>query len=196
MCQKVLLIKLLLLHYATQSQLETLANCYEDVPVMCPDVDFDRLDFISVAWYKFHNQKKLGIIRRGKDNITYDYDFARSPKPRFGEKNSLLLPSVTHEDSGTYQCDISANVGGRNQNLKVNLTVVCVTQPDRTTMTTVLNATQSDLLCHNQVEDLPVMWSIIGCVAVGLAKIVLSLISIWVIKAARMRSSRRRQHKW
>lgn len=60
---------------------------------------------------------------------------------------------------------------------------MCVTQPDLTTTTTnVLNTSHSDQLCHKKVEDLPVMWSIIGYVAVGLTKIILSLISIWVNK--------------
>ncbi|XP_044068552.1 uncharacterized protein LOC122883638 [Siniperca chuatsi] len=196
MFQKVLFIKLLLVHYATQIQAEIQASCNEDVPLKCPVVDIDSMDFLSVTWYKHNNQKKLGIIRRGKDeNLTQHYNFTRSA--RFGEKHSLFLDSVTPEDSGTYECYISANVGGQNQNPTVVLTVnVCTTQADLTTMTSVLNTTHSDLLCHNQVEDLPVMWSIVGYVALGLAKIILSLISIWVIQAIRIRSSRRRQHKW
>lgn len=60
--------------------------------------------------------------------------------------------------------------------------IECVTQAELTTMTNVLNTTHSNLLCPKQVEDLPVMWSIIGYVAVALAKIILSLIIIWVNK--------------
>ncbi|KAF1390114.1 hypothetical protein PFLUV_G00054750 [Perca fluviatilis] len=197
MSQKVLLIKLLLVHYATQ-EMQT-ANCDEDVVLKCerPGVDIDTVDYLSVAWYKFNNQKKKnGIIRMSKDNNTPQYySFPRSPQPSFGEKHSLLLPRVTPEDSGTYECHISANVGSQNQDLSVNLMVhACATQADLTTMTTVLNTTQSAAVCHRQVEDMPVMWSIIVYVAVGLSKIVLALISIWVIEAVRMRSSRRWQH--
>ncbi|XP_078111781.1 uncharacterized protein LOC144521224 isoform X2 [Sander vitreus] len=200
MSQKVLLIKLLLVHYATQNQQETqTANCYENVVLKCEyqGVDTDTVDYLSVAWYKLNNQKKKnGIIRKAKDdNTTQYYSYPRSPRPSFGEKHSLLLPMVTPEDSGTYECCISANVGSQNQDLTVNLMVhACVTQADLTTMTTVLNTTQSEAVCHKLVEDLPVMWSIIGYVAVGVGKIVLSLISIWVIEAVRMRSSRQWQH--
>ncbi|XP_037627441.1 uncharacterized protein LOC119489278 [Sebastes umbrosus] len=194
MSQKVLFIKLLLLHYATQSRPENNANCYEDVQVMCPDEAIDSRDFISVAWYKINNSQKLGIIRKSKDSKTPQYyPFTRSHKPEFGEKYSLLLPRVTPEDSGTYECEISANVGGQNMNLEVDLTVhACVTQADLTTITTTpeFNLTQPNLPCHNQVEDLPVMWSGIGFVAVGLTKIILSLISIQVVQAVCMRSSR------
>ncbi len=56
-------------------------------------------------------------------------------------------------------------------------------------MTNALDTTQSGLLqqqsttiCNKQVEELPVMWSIIGYVAVGLTKIILSIISIGVNK--------------
>ncbi|KAK9515068.1 hypothetical protein VZT92_025739 [Zoarces viviparus] len=195
---KVLFIKLLLVHYATQSQTEIKANCSEDVPVMCPGVDTDSMDFLSVAWYKVNklNKTKVGIIRRGKDNKTRLYNTIRSPNPSFGEKHSLVIPSVTPEDSGTYECEISATVGQQNQNHEVHLTVhECVTPTD-TTMTTVLNTTQPVLSCANQEEDMPVMWSIVGYTVVGLTKIVLSLISIWVIQAVHKRSSRRRRHKW
>ncbi|XP_054465784.1 uncharacterized protein LOC129100230 [Anoplopoma fimbria] len=195
MSQKVLFIKLLLLHYATLSRPQIYANCNEDATVMCPVLDIDSMDFMSVAWYKI-NQTKIGIIRKGKDNKTMRYsNFIRSIKPRFGEKHSLLIPSVTPEDSGTYECEISANIGGQNQYLEVQLTVYeCET--DMTTITTVLNATLPNLLCHKPEEDIPVMWSILGYSAVGFVKIILSLISIQVIQAVRMRSSRRRQHKW
>lgn len=49
------------------------------------------------------------------------YNFTRHAW--FGEKYSLLLPRVTPEDSGSYECAINANVGGRNLNLEVNLIV-------------------------------------------------------------------------
>lgn len=71
---------------------------------------------------QLHDQKQHGIIRRGKgDEATQYYDFTRLAS--FGEKNSLLLPRVTPEDSGSYECAISANVRGRNLNLQVDLIV-------------------------------------------------------------------------
>lgn len=44
-------------------------------------------------------------------------------KGRFGVNYSLLLPSVTPDDSGAYECAISAKLGGINQHFKVNLSV-------------------------------------------------------------------------
>ncbi|XP_068454604.1 uncharacterized protein [Clinocottus analis] len=192
MFRKVLFIQILLLHYTTPSETEVFANCYEDFPVMCPAVDIDSINFSSLTWYKLHKTKR-GIIKRERDNTTKWYkNFDRSPKPRFGEKHSLLIPRVTPEDSGTYECDIYAKVGGQNLDFKVHLKVHdCVNDTD---VTTVVNTSQPDLQCHKQ--DMPVMWSIIGYVAVGLAKIILSFISVWVVHAVRTRSSRRRRHEW
>uniref|UniRef100_A0A3Q3KWY2 Si:dkey-109a10.2 n=1 Tax=Mastacembelus armatus TaxID=205130 RepID=A0A3Q3KWY2_9TELE len=191
MSQTVLFIKLLLVHYATQAEIH--ADCAGDVSLQCPGVDFDSINFISVTWYKISNKTKHGIIRRSKaDSSIQSYNYTR--ETMFGEKYSLLLRSVTPEDSGSYECSISANIGGQNQNLKVDLTVhVCATQDHLTTMTSVFNMTESTLPCHKQVDDLPVKWSILGFVAVGLTKIILCLISIWVI---RISSSRRRRYKW
>ncbi|XP_035511967.1 uncharacterized protein LOC118323980 [Morone saxatilis] len=195
MLQKVLFIKLLLVHYATQTSSEITAACDEDVQLKCPSLESGLTDFLSVTWYKF-NQSKRGIIRRGKnDKVPQSYNFPRPAS--FGEKHSLLLTRVTPEDSGNYECSISANVGGQNQYDKVILNVnVCATQADLTTVTNVLNTTHYDSLCHKPAVDLPVMWTITGYVAVGLAKIILSIISIWVIRALRIRSSRQRQRKW
>ncbi|KAA8591351.1 hypothetical protein FQN60_002294, partial [Etheostoma spectabile] len=173
------LSQLLLVHYATKSQQEMqTANCHEDVILKCECPGVDNVDFFSVGWYKLSNQKKNGIVRKAKNNDTPQYySFTRSPLPVFGEKHSLLLPAVTPEDSGTYECYISANVGSQNQNVKVNLTVhACATEADLTTITAVWNTTESEAACHKQAEDLPVMWSIVGYVA--------------VIEAVRMRSSR------
>ncbi|KAM9350799.1 uncharacterized protein ABDE67_008097 [Symphorus nematophorus] len=158
------------------------------------------MNFLSVTWYQISNQKKHGIIRKGKaDDSIQNYNFTRPAS--FGEEYSLLLTRVTPEDSGIYECAISANVGGQNINRQVELIVhdVCVThvtKAELTTVPSVLNVTQPSRLCQKQFKDLPVMWSIIGYVLVGLAKIILSLISIWVMRAVHNRSARRWQHKW
>ncbi|XP_070825439.1 uncharacterized protein [Chaetodon trifascialis] len=197
MSQKVLFIKLLLVHLANQNPAEIQANCNEDVLLTCPGVDTDSNDFLSVTWYKLGSERKHGIIRRSKRIEDKRYHNFTRPA-RFGEKHSLFLPSVTPEDSGSYECAISAHVGGQNRYLRVDLIVsVCVTQADPTSVTDVMmNTTHNGPLYHKNVEDLPVMWSIMGYVAVALAKVLLSLISVWVIRAVRIMSSRRQQHKW
>lgn len=71
---------------------------------------------------QLHGEKRQGIIRRVKgENGTKFLNFTRPAS--FGKKYSLLLPSVTDEDSGTYECTISANIGGKNMNLLINLIV-------------------------------------------------------------------------
>ncbi|XP_040008803.1 uncharacterized protein LOC120803881 [Xiphias gladius] len=190
MSQRIFFIKLLLVQYTTQTQTGIQAHCNDNVSLECPGGDIDSMDFLSVTWYKLNSDKKHGIVRRGKDDtVTQHYTFRRTAK--FGEKYSLFLPSVTPEDSGDYDCSISANIGGQNLNFKVQLTVhECLTQAEVTTVTTV---TQSTPPCHKQDEELPVMWIIIGYVPVALVKIISCLISIWVI---RIRSSKRRKHRW
>ncbi|XP_068193892.1 uncharacterized protein [Antennarius striatus] len=184
---KICLCQLLLVYYSTWCLAETRANCSEDVPLKCPDVDTDSMNFRSVTWYKLSNDKREGIIRRGKDDVTLYYSFSRPA--RFGGNHSLFLPNVTPEDSGSYECAITAPIGGQNVNLKVDLIVnVCVSQAD---LTRASNVTRDP-----PVVDLPVVWAVIGYTILGFGKMVLSLISIWVIRAVHSRPSRRRWHKW
>lgn len=112
----------------------------------CTNDDLDTMSFLSVSWYKVREQNQVhrhvgcafvsstcvfkqlhsgtyqGITRKGKgkSNATF---LRADGKAKFGENYSLLLPSVTPEDSGTYECAISAKLGGKNQHFKVNLTV-------------------------------------------------------------------------
>ncbi|KAK2851786.1 hypothetical protein Q5P01_008062 [Channa striata] len=191
MSQIVLLIKLLLVHYATQSTGQTQADCNEDISLTCTGVDFDTAAFVSVTWYKFNNTKKLGIIRRGREaNSIKPYNFTRTPVATFGEGYELLLQRVTPEDSGEYECAIFANVGGRNLNLLVKLEVnECMSEPELTTITTKFNTTMER--CQERVEDLPVMWSIIGYLTLGICKIILCLLSIWAVQIHSSRSWKR-----
>ncbi|KAG7519926.1 CD83 antigen precursor [Solea senegalensis] len=178
MLQVIFFIKLLLVHYATQSQRGIEANCNDDVTLKCPHNDIDSMDFLSVIWYKVKDKQKFGLLRKRKGEQVQAKGTAK-----LGEKYSLLLFGVTVKDSGTYDCTVMANIGYENLYSEVNLTVhECVTKTVVTPVTTVLNINQSTEPCPVQVQDLPLMWTIIGFVAVGLLKIVLSLISIWVNK--------------
>ncbi|XP_074536636.1 uncharacterized protein LOC141798731 [Halichoeres trimaculatus] len=176
MFQKVLLIKILLVHYSIQNLTEIQAECGRDVTLRCPGVD--RMDFLAVAWYKIHKVgNSSGIVRRDKNDDVRVYNF---PRPAvFGDNHGLFLSKVKPEDSGVYECDISAVLGEKNQSPKVNLTVgECPTQAELTTTSGAPNSTHPN--SHKQEEDLPVVWSITGVVLLGLVKILLSLISILV----------------
>lgn len=51
------------------------------------------------------------------------YVYSSFPQVVFGENYSLMLLSVTPQDSGSYECAINANIGGRNLYERVDLVV-------------------------------------------------------------------------
>lgn len=67
-------------------------------------------------------QKKSGIVRKS-DGVSETQLFNFHRDARFGENFSLVLPSVSPEDSGNYECVVSSKVGGQNLNVHVKLTV-------------------------------------------------------------------------
>uniref|UniRef100_A0AAQ5Z054 Immunoglobulin domain-containing protein n=1 Tax=Amphiprion ocellaris TaxID=80972 RepID=A0AAQ5Z054_AMPOC len=154
----------------------------------------DCIDFHSVTWYQLVNGQRFGIIKKRKrDQAPQMYNFARNVS--FGENYSLFLPRVKPADSGTYVCGIGANVGGQSQYPTVDLTVnECVTQADPTSQVVVLSPTKAMNTTQSiQVQELPIMWTTAGYVAVALVKIVLSLISIWVLRISFSRKQQRRR---
>ncbi|KAG7216020.1 hypothetical protein INR49_003542 [Caranx melampygus] len=179
----VFFIKLLLVGYTTQSEEQIEAKCNEDVSLRCGGEGRDvvDMDFVSVTWYKL-TPKRDGIIRKGKDDPS-ELSYAANSTARIGANYNLLLHRVTPEDSGTYDCDVSANVGSQNVNFHVSL-LVHECAAELSTEKTVLNTTNTTnttntSTCTTRVEELPVMWSIIFYVAVGIVKITLCVISIW-----------------
>ncbi|XP_041860537.1 uncharacterized protein LOC121652061 [Melanotaenia boesemani] len=179
MTQMILFITVLLVPYATQSNPEIQAKCNDDVSLPCPAVTSDDMDFLSLAWYKTGYNKRDGIIRKNKDdNITLRYSLNSSAE--FGERHSLRLHNVMPIDSGTYECTISANVGGQNGKGSVKLNVYeCVTQTEMVTQIThTWKTTTSNPVA---VKDLPVVWTSMGYMVLAVAKIIMSLTAIWVI---------------
>lgn len=51
------------------------------------------------------------------------YTYSSFPQVVFGENYSLMLVSVTPQDSGSYECAINANIGGRNRYEREDLVV-------------------------------------------------------------------------
>lgn len=58
--------------------------------------------------------------RQGREE---PYVYTSNPRVGFGEKYSLTLLNATPEDSGSYECAINADIGGQNQNIRVDLVV-------------------------------------------------------------------------
>ncbi len=87
------------------------------------DMDVQKCLFFCCCCVQLNGTNKAqGIIRIGTNNQPNKYPTFKRPA-EFGEKYSLLLHNVRHEDSGSYQCSISANVGSQNQDFTVNLIV-------------------------------------------------------------------------
>ncbi|KAJ4942769.1 hypothetical protein JOQ06_005666 [Pogonophryne albipinna] len=169
------------------------ASCQEDVSLPCPVVGSD---FVSVTWYKQRiEQHKRGILRwSSKDKSTPEF-FKSNRSVHYDQDYSLLISAVTPTDSGTYECEVGARVGGRNKKVEVKLDVsACVTPAVRTPVTPVPNTTSD--LCRLQVQELPVLWSAVVYGTVGLAKIVLSIIIVLMIRCVQIKASKRRQQKW
>ncbi|KAG7234961.1 hypothetical protein INR49_003490 [Caranx melampygus] len=138
----VFFIKLLLVGYTTQSEEQIEAKCNEDVSLRCGGEGRDvvDMDFVSVTWYKL-TPKRDGIIRKGKDDPS-ELSYAANSTARIGANYNLLLHRVTPEDSGTYDCDVSANVGSQNVNFHVSL-LVHECAAELSTEKTVLNTTNT-----------------------------------------------------
>lgn len=49
--------------------------------------------------------------------------YSSPPRVALGKNYSLTLLSVTPEDSGSYECALNANIGGRNLYVTVDLVV-------------------------------------------------------------------------
>ncbi|XP_061531040.1 uncharacterized protein LOC133401732 isoform X2 [Phycodurus eques] len=190
MSQIILLITVITVCYATQSEAKVEANCDQNVDLHCPC--YDSTDFLLLTWYKMSDQRRGFIISIGEGYVEKENV---SQRATFGKNNSLHLPAMRPHDSGTYKCVITANVGGRNKictvdllvHVAVFLTSACVTN---TPPNVLLNTVPSTVNTRQHEEELPVMWSILGYLAVGLVKVLLSCTSIWVIQAFCVRPSR------
>ncbi|KAK1898417.1 Peroxidasin like [Dissostichus eleginoides] len=195
--------QLLMLHSAVQSRS---AFCRGNVTLPCPGVGSD---FVSVTWYKQRiEQHKRGILRwSSKDKLKPDF-FKSNRSVHYGPDYSLVINAVTPADSGTYECEVGARVGGRNKKEEFKLDVsACVTPAVWTPVTpavwtpvtpavrTPVPNTTSDH-CRLQVQELPALRIAVVYGTVGLAKIVLSIIIVLIIRCVQTKSSKRRQQKW
>ncbi|XP_072304712.1 uncharacterized protein [Eucyclogobius newberryi] len=179
-----------LLVLSSTQAVTTEARCGTDVSLPC-NADFTANKYFSLTWYK---QNKEGIIRKVlHDKSIRLYKFPRNVS--LTEQNGLFLRKVRPEDSGEYECAVSANVGGQNGNFFVTLTVPeC--EPDPTTSLITLAAVQTEDTFVNRTQShsghpMPLAWSLLGYGAVALVKITLSVIVIWIFHVCSRRKRRR-----
>ncbi|CAL1606474.1 unnamed protein product [Knipowitschia caucasica] len=155
---------------------EVSSRCGEDVVLMC-EANIDVNKYLSITWYKGN---KEGIIRKNLPDKLSWYDFGRNVS--LNNDNSLQLAKVTPDDSGRYECMVSARVGFQNLKLPVQLTVQDC-EPDVTTEGP-----------HGpegpQAPHLPLVWSLVGYGAVAFTKITLSIMIIWIFHICSRRKRR------
>ncbi|KAJ0064349.1 hypothetical protein NL108_006382 [Boleophthalmus pectinirostris] len=172
-----LVFELLVPCSAQEQMLRIEAKCGSDAALPC-NADFRTNRYKSVTWYK-----TKGIIRISlTDNESFKYDFPRAVSVE-KQNYSLLLANVRPEDSGVYKCEAGGILGEKTLYLQVMLTVPeC--EPDVTTasMTTVQREeTEGALLNVTHAPHLPLTWSLVGYTAMGLTKIIMSMIIIRIL---------------
>ncbi|KAG7472037.1 hypothetical protein MATL_G00104320 [Megalops atlanticus] len=178
----------------TLQRVETLnsisAECRETITLPCNAIHHSDT-FRAVTWYKF-NISRTGIVRKNSQGVK-SYNFPRVAV--FGDREGLMLPDVSPEDSGTYECHVSANVGGTNKDSMVFLNVSECLTPAPAVFTTPLvtrAAVRANTCkpCIDQVVEVSAAWIVSGFSVVAFVKIALCFCFIWVLFMARKREER------
>ncbi|MCI4380730.1 hypothetical protein PGIGA_G00243300 [Pangasianodon gigas] len=158
------------------------ANCNDDIRLPC-SVSDPGSNYRYMVWYR----NDTAIIKRKINEVTF---YNKSSPASLGVQDTLVLQNVQPSDSGYYQCFLAAEVGKKDRQSFVSLTVSeCVTvSPTWTT---------SGNLCILDVVEISVLWSLTGFSLISLSKIIFCFIIVKVCKRhrgseARHRSRRRR----
>lgn len=178
---------------SSQSLTEINAFCNDNIFLPCTAIQGNR-NYRTIIWYKLYN--KTGIIRKSDGETKRYAEYHRAAD--FGADDSLNLSSVRPEDGGTYQCDIWANIGGKNRDSLIHLNVSDCVAPVylTTTVTYSENATNKTPQSRLLVEEISTFWSVTAFLLVYLIKIALSLIFIKVFQAIKRKWCRRKQQTW
>ncbi|XP_038653004.1 CD83 antigen-like isoform X2 [Scyliorhinus canicula] len=109
------------------------AECISEVAVKCGETarlpckaDFQiGLQYRAISWYKITDNGVglIGIVRKDfRENITRKYlGFNGTIELDSARPYYLIIPSVSREDFGTYQCSLSAPLGEQNKQADVGL---------------------------------------------------------------------------
>ncbi|XP_062396798.1 uncharacterized protein LOC134087367 isoform X2 [Sardina pilchardus] len=160
-------------------------ECYSNVRLPC---EAGRVGpkFRSLTWYKVppvtSTSNRTGILRlRGGETTLYNY----TRRVALGPEGQLILPRVTPNDTGTYECLLRANLGGHNLESSVYLSVnACIEPVTEAPIGKDWTAAKSPLL---DVLEVPAGWAALAFISLSLLKIILCLVVIKVL--AKMRPS-------
>ncbi|KAL6459063.1 hypothetical protein MHYP_G00325350 [Metynnis hypsauchen] len=175
-------------------------NCNSEAILPCAAKSYSHA-YTSVIWYKIYQGREQGIIRhhqgtsspyltyRGIASLTKDY--------------SLVLKNVTYKNAGKYKCQVIAKMGGKNNESHVMLnTSECFTEATPTPVFTVpvLSLTNSSSHGMNSSEisviqplEVTNLWAFVGFLTVGLTKVLLCALCVWVVVAFK---KHRRRSTW
>lgn len=91
------------------------AKCNEDIRLPC-SVNEKSDTYRYIVWYR----NKTAIIKRKYNDVTF---YNKSSPASLGVRGSLVLQNVQTSDSGHYQCFLAADVGQKDRESHVLLTV-------------------------------------------------------------------------
>ncbi|XP_041080491.1 uncharacterized protein LOC121297918 isoform X2 [Polyodon spathula] len=154
------------------------AQCGDTVKLSCRAIERSS-SYRTVTWYKMNSSHQIGILRKAGSKVTPYTLFNR--KTSLGDREALVLPDVRPGDSGTYQCYLSAQLGGTNQQTSIHLEVQeCVTALSTSTVQWFSSATLSPsgnttARCELQVTELSISMLVVSFAGVGLIKVMLSV---------------------
>ncbi|XP_027022347.2 uncharacterized protein LOC113655790 isoform X3 [Tachysurus fulvidraco] len=97
------------------SQHSILAKCNEDISLPC-SVSEQGGTYRYMVWYR----NDTAIIKKKLNDVTF---YNKSSPASLGVRDTLVLQNVQTSDSGYYQCFLAADVGQRDRQSDVSLTV-------------------------------------------------------------------------
>ncbi|XP_058245546.1 uncharacterized protein LOC131352966 isoform X1 [Hemibagrus wyckioides] len=162
-------------------QMHIQAKCNEDIILPC-SVNKLSDTYRYIVWYR----NETAIIKRKVNDVTF---YNKSSPASLGVRGSLVLQNVQTSDSGYYQCFLAADVGQKDRESHVLLTVSeCVT----------VSPTWSSPggQCSLDVVEVSVLWSLLGFSLISISKVIFCTITVIVCKkqkGSEARNGSRRQ---
>ncbi|KAK7146135.1 hypothetical protein R3I93_013770 [Phoxinus phoxinus] len=181
----LLLFAMAALHCGISESMDSIkGNCNDVVRLPCKATD-RTTTYRYVIWYKIE-RTPIPIIKR-KNGV--DTHFSNFTSVSLGEKVALELHNVQPSDSGEYKCYLAAEVGGRNDDSFITLNISeCLQEVSTVYPSTMI----PDDTCP-AVEDITVLWAVLGLSLFSMAKIILCIVTVGVCNRVIFSTTRRKQ---